>query len=160
MALHNINYGPQSRAPLKWGEVAKKLTASRHHGCLTNMPYKREDKGLKSSEEKRKRATLELNVGTWNVRTMRVRGKLENVKQEMRRLKLNVLGLSEVRWEGEGDFVSDEYRVIYSGSKGGQKGVAVIVDSDVGRRITKVVQHSDRLLLVRIKAEPVDVGLV
>ena len=36
----------------------------------------------------------------------------------------------------------------------------MIVDSDVGRRITKVVQHSDRLLLVRIKADPVDVVLV
>ena len=38
-----------------------------------------------------------LKIGTWNVRTMFQKGKLENVKKEMARLKLNVLGLSEVR---------------------------------------------------------------
>ena len=59
----------------------------------------------------------ELNIATWNVKTMKVRGKLENVKQEMRILKINILGLSEVRWEDVGDFESDEFRVIYSGSK-------------------------------------------
>ena len=41
--------------------------------------------------------TKEIKIGTWNVRTMNVKGKLENVKQEMKRYNLNVLGISEVR---------------------------------------------------------------
>jgi len=104
----------------------------------------------------------EVMIGTWNVRTMRVKGKLENVKREMRRLRINIMGLSEVRWEGAGDFESDGVRVIYSGSKGGQKGVAVLLDGEVGKRVIKVVQHSDRLrlILVRIKAEPVDIVIL
>ena len=40
------------------------------------------------------------NVGTWNVRTMGPRGKIENVKREMRRASINILGMSEVRWKG------------------------------------------------------------
>src|ERR1051325_10181823 len=54
-----------------------------------------------------------LKIGTWNVRTMNVKGKLENIKEEMRRNGLNVLGLSEVRWKESGDFESDDYRVVY-----------------------------------------------
>ena len=41
-------------------------------------------------------------IATWNVRTMYQKGKLENIKQEMDRMKINVLGLSEVRWKGQG----------------------------------------------------------
>ena len=38
-----------------------------------------------------------LRIVTWNVRTMQTRGKLENIKREMSRNRLNILGLSEVR---------------------------------------------------------------
>jgi len=79
-------------------------------------------------------------------------------------LGIGVLGLSEVRWSGAGDFESDEFRVIYSGSKdeqeSGQKGVAIILDKEVRQRVSKVVHHSDRLLLIKITAEPVDVVLI
>ena len=40
-----------------------------------------------------------LKIGTWDVQTMLQKGKLENIKQEMRRMKLNILGLSEMRWK-------------------------------------------------------------
>ncbi len=38
-----------------------------------------------------------LKIGTWNVRTMFQKGKLENIKKEMQRLQVNALGISEVR---------------------------------------------------------------
>ena len=101
-----------------------------------------------------------VRVGAWNVRTMLRKGKLENVKLEMTRLGLNVLGLSEVRWKEGGDFVSDGVRVMYSGGKESQRGVAVIVDSETAKRVTKVIPHSDRMMLVRIKAEPVDIVVI
>ena len=108
----------------------------------------------------RQNAVQGMNIGTWNVRTMKVVGKLENIKVEMRRREFNVLGLGEVRWENEGDFESDEFRVIHSGSTGGQKGVALILDKEFGKRVKKVVYHSDRLLLVRVEADPVDIVLL
>ena len=153
---HKLRNGPQSRAPLKWGEGAKNATARRHQGCPNNVPGQ-EVGYIETSGRNR---SLRVNVGTWNVRTLRTKGKLENVKHEMRRMKINVLGLGEVRWDGVGDFVSDEFRVVYSGSKGGQKRVAMIMDNEIGKRVTKIVQHSDRLLLVRVSAEPVDIVLV
>jgi len=101
-----------------------------------------------------------LKIGTWNVRTMLPTGKLENVKREMERAQLNILGLSEVRWKGEGDFTSDDIRVIYGGGKESQRGVAVLLDKETAKSVIKVIYHSDRLLLVKLKAEPVDLLVI
>ena len=67
-------------------------------------------------------------IASWNVRTLLVKGKLENVKHEIKRLKLNILGMSEVRWTGAGEFDSDGYRVIYSGRDKHERGVSIILD--------------------------------
>ena len=41
-------------------------------------------------------------IGTWNVRTLNQGGKLENLKTEMQKNEVSVLGVSEVRWKGQG----------------------------------------------------------
>ena len=45
---------------------------------------------------------------TWNVRSMN-QGKLEVVKQEMARININILGISELKWMGMGKFNSDDH---------------------------------------------------
>ena len=45
-------------------------------------------------------------IGTWNVRSMN-QGKLEVVKQEMARVNIDILGISELKWTGMGEFNSD-----------------------------------------------------
>jgi hypothetical protein len=109
---------------------------------------------------KRKPCTETLKIGTWNVRTMLRKGKLENVKQEMNRNKINILGISEVRWKDVGDFESDSIRVIYSGGKESQRGVAILLDSTVAKRVTRIIQHSDRLVMVKVQAEPTDLVII
>ena len=44
-------------------------------------------------------------IGTWNVRSMN-QGKLEVVKQEMARVNIDILGISELKWTGMGEFNS------------------------------------------------------
>ena len=63
-----------------------------------------------------------MKVGTWNVRTLRRAGKLENAKREMERNGLDVLGMSEVRWKDNGDVWSGGYRFLFSGNDEGQMG--------------------------------------
>ena len=53
-----------------------------------------------------------MKVATWNVRTLFQNGKFDNVKQEMTRMRINILGMCEVRWTGAGLITSDEYTVI------------------------------------------------
>ena len=45
-------------------------------------------------------------IGTWNVRSLD-QGKLEVVKQEMARVNVNILGISELKWTGMGEFNSE-----------------------------------------------------
>ena len=47
-------------------------------------------------------------IGTWNGRSMN-QGKLEVVKQEMARVNIDILGISELRWTGMGEFNSDDH---------------------------------------------------
>ena len=51
-------------------------------------------------------------MGTWNVRSMN-QGKLEVVKQEMARVSVNILGISELKWLGMGEFNSDDHYIYY-----------------------------------------------
>ena len=51
-------------------------------------------------------------IGTWNVRYMN-QGKLEVVKQEMARVNINILGISELKWTGKGEFNSDDHYIYY-----------------------------------------------
>ena len=51
-------------------------------------------------------------IGTWNVRSMN-QGKLEVVKQEMARLNVDILGISELKWTGMGEFNSDYHYIYY-----------------------------------------------
>ena len=55
-------------------------------------------------------------TGTRNVRSMN-QGKLEVVKQEMARVNVNILGISELRWTGMGEFNSDDHYIYYCGQE-------------------------------------------
>ena len=55
-------------------------------------------------------------IGTWNVRAMN-QGKLEVVKQEKARVNIDILGISELKWNGMGEFNSDDHYIYYYGQK-------------------------------------------
>ena len=55
-------------------------------------------------------------IGTWNARSMN-QGKLEALKQEMARVNVDVLGISELKWTGMGEFNSDDHYIYYWGQE-------------------------------------------
>ena len=70
-------------------------------------------------------------IGTWNVRSMN-QGKLEVVKQEMTRVNIDIIGISELRWTGMGEFNSDDHHIYYCEQESLRKnGVAIIVNKRV-----------------------------
>ena len=101
-----------------------------------------------------------MRIGTCNVRAMQKRGKLENVKREMNRNRLNFLGLSEVRWKESRDLTSDGVRMICTAAKQGQGGVAILLERETSIRVMKIVLQSYHLLLVKIQAEPADLVII
>ena len=70
-------------------------------------------------------------TGTWNVRSMN-QGKLEVVKQEMARVNIDILGLSELKWTGRGKFNSDDHYIYYCGKESLRRdGVALKINKRV-----------------------------
>ena len=70
-------------------------------------------------------------IGTWNVRFMN-QGKLEVVKQEMARVNVNILGISELKWTGMGEFNSDDHYIYYYGQESLRRnGIAIMVNKRV-----------------------------
>ena len=66
-------------------------------------------------------------IGTWNVRSKN-QGKLEVVKQEMARVNVNILGISELKWTGMGEFNLDDHYIYYCGQESLRRNrVAIIV---------------------------------
>ena len=70
-------------------------------------------------------------IGTWNVRSMN-QGKLEVVKQEMVRANVNILGISELKWTGMGEFNSDDHYIYFCGQESLRRNeVAIMVNKRV-----------------------------
>ena len=67
-------------------------------------------------------------IGTWNVRSMN-QGKLEEVKQELARVNVNILGIRELKWTGMSEFNSDDHYIYYCGQESLRRnGVTIIVN--------------------------------
>ena len=70
-------------------------------------------------------------IGTWKVRSLS-RGILEVVNQEMARVNINILGISELKWTGMGEYNSDEHYIYYCGQEYLRRnGVAIKVNKRV-----------------------------
>ena len=68
-----------------------------------------------------------MHTGTWNVRTMRGLGKLHLLIEELDNIGMDLTGLCETRWNGEGHFQHGKHTIIYCGSSTARNGVAFIV---------------------------------
>ena len=77
------------------------------------------------------KAIVQYCIGTWNVRSMN-QGKLEVVKQEMARVNVDILRISELKWTGMGEFNLDDHYIYYCGQESLRRnGVAVMVNKRV-----------------------------
>uniref|UniRef100_A0A8D9E3Z3 Craniofacial development protein 2 n=1 Tax=Cacopsylla melanoneura TaxID=428564 RepID=A0A8D9E3Z3_9HEMI len=92
-----------------------------------------------------------LNVCTWNVRSLGVPGKLENLLLEMKRLNMEIVGISEIKWKDQGDIWNSNYRIIYSGDEKGIAGVGIVLNKDWGNRVKNVVMFNKRIILIKLQ---------
>ena len=87
-------------------------------------------------------------IGTWNVRSMN-QGKLEGVKQEMARVNIGILGISELTRPGMGEFNSDDHYIYYCGQESlRNNGVALIVNKGVQNAVLVCNLKNDRMISV------------
>ena len=88
-------------------------------------------------------------------------GKLELVKQEMARANVNILGISELKWTGMGEFNSDDHYVYYcrQGSLR-RNGVAIMVNKRVWNAVLGCNLKNDRMISVHLQGKPFNTTVI
>ena len=79
-------------------------------------------------------------------------GKLEVIKQEMARVNVDILGISELKWTGIGEFNSDDHYIYYCRQESlGRNGVAIMVNKRVRNAVLRCNLKIDRMISVRLQ---------
>ena len=88
-------------------------------------------------------------------------GKLEVVKQEMARVNVNILGISELKWAGMGEFKSDDHYIYYCGQESLRRnGVAIMVNKRVQNAVLGCNLQNDRMTSVRFQGKPFNIMIM
>ena len=88
-------------------------------------------------------------------------GKLEVVKQEMARVNIDILGISELEWTGMGEFNSDDHYIYYCGQESLRRnGVALIVNKKVQNAVLGCNLKNDRMISVHFQGKPFTITVI
>ena len=88
-------------------------------------------------------------------------GKLEVVKQEMAKVNVNILGISELKWTGMGEFTSDDHYICYCGQESlRRKGVALVVNKRVQNAVLGCNLKNDRMISICFQGKPFNIMVI
>ena len=87
--------------------------------------------------------------------------KLEVVKQEMARVNVDILGISELKWTGMGEFNSHDHYIYYCEQEPLRRnGVAIMVNKRVRNAVLGCNLKKDRMISVRLQGKPVNITVI
>ena len=88
-------------------------------------------------------------------------GKLEVVKQEMATVNIDILGISELKWTGMGEFNSDEHYIYYCGQESLRRnGVAIIVNKIVQNAVLGCNLKNDSMISAHFQGKPFNITVI
>ena len=88
-------------------------------------------------------------------------GKLEVVRQEMARVNVDILGISELKWSGMGEFNSDDHHIYYCGQESLRRnGVAIMVNKRAGNAVPGCNLKNNRMISVRFQGKPFNITVI
>ena len=88
-------------------------------------------------------------------------GKLKTVKQEMARVNIDILGISELTWTGMGEFNSDDHYISYCRQESLRRnGVAIMVNRRVQSALNGCNLKNDSMISVRFQGKPFNITVI
>ena len=88
-------------------------------------------------------------------------GKLQVVKQEMARVNVDILGISELKWTGMGESNSDDHYIYYCGQESLRRnGVAIMVNKRVWNAVLRCNLKNDRMISVHLQGKPFNITVI
>ena len=90
-----------------------------------------------------------------------IQGKMEVVKQEMARVNVAILGISELKWTGMGEFNSDDHYIYYCRQESLRRnGVAIMVYKRVRNAGLRCNLKNNRMISVRFQGKPLNITVI
>ena len=88
-------------------------------------------------------------------------GKSEEVKQELSRVNIDILGISELKWTGMGEFNSDDHYIYYCGQESLRRnGVSIIVNKRVLNAVLGCSLKNDRMISVHFQGKSFNITVI
>ena len=88
-------------------------------------------------------------------------GNLEVLRQEMARVNVNILGISELKWTGMGEFESDDHYIYYCGQESLRRnGVAIMVKKRFQNAVLGCNLKNDRMISVRFQGKSFNITVI
>ena len=88
-------------------------------------------------------------------------GKLEVVKQEMARVNVDILGISELKWTGIGEFDSDDHYIYYCGQESFRRNrVVIMVNKRVRNAVLGCNLKNDRMISLHFQGKPFNITVI
>ena len=88
-------------------------------------------------------------------------GKLEAVKQEMARVNVDILGISELKWTGMGEFNSNNHYIYYCGQESLRRNwAAIMVNKRVWNAVLGCNLKNDRMICVHFQGKPFSITVI
>ena len=87
--------------------------------------------------------------------------KLEVVKEEIARVNVNILGVSELKWTGMVECNSDEHYIYHCGQESLRRnGVAIIVNKRVRNAVFGCNLKNERMISLRFQGKPFNITVI
>jgi len=101
-------------------------------------------------------------IGTWNIRTLLQRGKMQELAEQISETQLEILAIQEIRWGGTGLIKKQNYSLYYNGSssKTGQAGAGFILLKKMQNYIIVFEPYNESLYKLRIKGKYNNITLI
>ena len=88
-------------------------------------------------------------------------GKLDVVKQEMARVNINILGVSELKWMGVSEFNSNDHNIYYCGQESLKRsGVDLKVNKKIWNAVLEWNLKNDRMIWIRFQGKPLNITVI
>ncbi|XP_055377940.1 craniofacial development protein 2-like [Condylostylus longicornis] len=104
-----------------------------------------------------------LAVATWNVRSLAMPGKLENLEKEKKRLNLDIIGISETNMIGNDERETEENYLFYSGPDANhpkRNGVGFLISKHLKGHVNCIIPKSDRVIFMQLKTKKGNINFI
>jgi hypothetical protein len=103
-----------------------------------------------------------MNIGTWNILTLLKPGKMQELAEQIKRIKLDVVAIQEIRWSGTGLIQIKDFSFHYSGANNniGQARTGFLIQKKMQKYIILFMAYNERLCKLRLKGKFNNISLI